>query len=230
MKYSGPSPACDAFMTLGPCDMMLSDGFSDIPAGKLASVVTCLDMLERPARLAERADGPWQLRRIEAPDLDWYRDLYRRVGSEWLWFSRLAMSDAELSAILANAGVEVYALTAAGGDRGLLELDFREAGQCELAFYGLTGAVQGQGAGRWLMNRAIEHAWARPIRRFWVHTCTLDHPNALAFYLRSGFRAYARRVEVADDPRLTGLAPRDAARHVPIVEPSVRDSGRVDPS
>lgn len=230
MKYSRPSPAGDGLRDRVTFDMMLSDGYGEIPAGKLASVVTCLEMLEQPARLAERADVPWQLRRIEAPDLDWYRDLYRRVGSEWLWFSRLAMSDAELSAILASAGVEVYALAVAGGDQGLLELDFREAGQCELAFYGLTGAVQGRGAGRWLMNRAIDHAWARPIHRFWVHTCTLDHPSALAFYLRSGFRAYARRIEVADDPRLTGLAPRDAAPHVPIVEPSVRDSGRVDPS
>jgi hypothetical protein len=51
-----------------------------------------------------------------------------------------------------------------------------------------------------------------------VHTCTLDHPDALAFYLRSGFHAYARRVEVADDPRLTGLIPRAVAAHVPIIE------------
>jgi hypothetical protein len=68
------------------------------------------------------------------------------------------------------------------------------------------------------MNRAIERAWARPIHRFWVHTCTLDHPGALGFYIRSGFRPYARRVEVADDPRLVGLAPRTSAPHVPIIE------------
>jgi GNAT superfamily N-acetyltransferase len=141
-----------------------------------------------------------------------------------LWFSRLVMPDGELAAILRSPGVEVYALTAAGRDEGLLELDFREAGQCELAFYGLTDAVQGQGAGRWLMNRALENAWSRPILRLWVHTCTLDHPDALPFYLRSGFRPYARRVEVADDPRLTGLAPRGSAKHVPIVEPDVTRS------
>jgi GNAT superfamily N-acetyltransferase len=125
----------------------------------------------------------------------------------------------ELEAILRSPDDEVYALTMGGRDEGLLELDFREAAQCELAFFGLTDALQGQGAGRWLMNRAIERAWARAIGRFWVHTCTLDHPGALAFYLRSGFRAYARRVEVADDPRLTGLAPRTAAAHIPIIEP-----------
>jgi hypothetical protein len=68
------------------------------------------------------------------------------------------------------------------------------------------------------MNRAIERAWARPIHRFWVHTCTLDHPGALGFYIRSGFKPYARRVEVADDPRLVGLAPRTSAPHIPIIE------------
>jgi len=106
-----------------------------------------------------------------------------------------------------------------GRAEGLLELDFREPRECELAFYGLTDRVLGQGAGRWLMNRAIERAWARPLERFWVHTCTLDHPGALAFYVRSGFRAYARRVEVADDPRLAGHVPRMAAPHVPLIEP-----------
>ncbi len=201
--------------------MLLSNGYSDVPPGKLASVVTCLEMLEKPLRRPERADGPWLLRRIVAPDPTWYRGIFRRVGLEWLWFSRLVMPQRELEAILLSADNEVYAVTVDGREEGLLELDYREAGQCELAFFGLTAAVRGQGAGRWLMNRAAERAWERPIDRFWVHTCTHDHPGALAFYLRSGFRAYARRVEVADDPRLSGLAPACAAAHIPIIAPTV---------
>jgi GNAT superfamily N-acetyltransferase len=201
-------------------NMMLPTGYSEVPDGKLASVVTCLEMRAKAALRVERADAPWQLRRIAQPDPEWYRNLFQRVGTEWLWYSRLVMPLGALQPILRSSDVEVYALSAQGADEGLLELDFREANSCELAFYGLTEAVQGRGAGRWLMNRAIERAWARPIGRFWVHTCTLDHPDALAFYLRSGFHAYARRVEVADDPRLTGLAPRTAAAHIPIIEPS----------
>jgi GNAT superfamily N-acetyltransferase len=199
--------------------MILPNGYSDVPAGKLASVVTSLEMLAQPALRSERAAVPWELRRVAAPDPSWYRELYRRVGGEWLWYSRLAMAPAELEAILRSSAVEIHALALEGRDEGLLELDFRTPGTCELAFFGLTAAVQGQGAGRWLMNRALERAWSRPIGRFWVHTCTLDHPDALAFYLRSGFRAYARRIEVADDPRLAGLAPRTAAPHIPIIEP-----------
>jgi len=199
--------------------MPLPDGYSDVPDGKLAAIVTCLEMRSKPALRAGRADEAWQLRRVDQPGLSWYRELFQRIGTEWLWYSRLMMPAGELDAILRSPRVEVHALVAGGRDVGLLELDFREEGACELAFFGLADGVQGQGAGRWLMNFAIERAWSQPIGRFWVHTCTLDHPAALAFYLRSGFRAYARRVEVADDPRLAGVLPATAAAHIPIIEP-----------
>jgi GNAT superfamily N-acetyltransferase len=197
--------------------MILPDGYSDVPGGKIVAVVTHLEMTARPA-LHSDPPGAWSLRRVEAPALDWFRDLYRRVGEEWLWFSRLQMTDAELAAIIHSPLVEVYALAHEGRDEGLCELDFREAGQCEIAFFGVTADLIGSGAGRWLMNRALELSWSRPIARVWVHTCTFDHPAAVAFYQRSGFRAFRRQVEVAGDPRLDGTAPRDVALHVPIIE------------
>ena len=197
--------------------MILPDGYSDVPAGKIAAVVTHLEMTELPAIPSDPA-GAWTLRRVEAPGLDWFRELYRRVGEEWLWFSRVRMSDAGLAAVIHSPLVEVYALEYEGRDEGLLELDFRDAGQCELSFFGVTAKLIGSGAGRWLMNRALELSWSRPIARVWVHTCAFDHPMALAFYQRAGFRPFRRQVEVADDPRLDGRASRDAARHVPVIE------------
>jgi GNAT superfamily N-acetyltransferase len=197
--------------------MILPDGYSDVPAGKIAAVVTHLEMTERPA-LRRDPEGAWTLRQVPSPELDWFRDLYRRVGEEWLWSSRLQMADAELAAIIRSPMVEIYALVHEGRDKGLLELDLREADQCELAFFGVTADLIGRGAGRWLMNRALELAWSRPVTRVWVHTCTLDHPSALAFYHRSGFRPFRRQVEIADDPRLDGTAPRSAAKHVPMIE------------
>ena len=59
--------------------MILPDGYSDVPAGKIAAVVTHLEMTARPAPRPDPA-GAWTLRRVDAPALDWYRDLYRRVG------------------------------------------------------------------------------------------------------------------------------------------------------
>lgn len=197
--------------------MSLPDGYTDVPPGKLATVVTALEMTAPVPPRPDPEPAPWVLRPVPRPDLDWYRDLYRRVGEEWLWFSRLRMGDAELAGIVHDPGIAIFALVADGRDEGLLELDQRKADETELAFFGVTPGQLGTGAGRWLMNRAIERAWARPIRRFWVHTCTLDHPGALAFYRRSGFVPYHRQVEIADDPRVLGEAPRTAAPHVPIL-------------
>ncbi len=197
--------------------MMLPDGHSDVPAGKIAAVVTHLQMTARPAPRPDPA-GAWSLRRVDVPALDWYRDLYGRVGQQWLWISRTRMPDAELAAIVQSPPIEVYALAHDGRDEGLLELDFCAPGQCEIVSFGLTEKLVGTGAGRWLMNRALEIAWSRPMTRVWLHTCTFDHPSALAFYQRSGFRPFRRQVEVVNDPRLDGTVPRDVARHVPIIE------------
>ena len=197
--------------------VVLPDGYSDVPAGKIAAVVTHLEMTERPAQRVDPA-GAWTLRRAETPPLDWFRDLYLRVGEEWLWFSRIRMPDAELAARLHSPQLEVYAMVHDGCDEGLLELDFREPGHCEIGMFGVTAKLVGTGAGRWLMNRALDIAWSRPVTRVWLHTCTFDHPSALAFYQRSGFRPFRRQVEVADDPRLDGTAPREVARHVPVIE------------
>ena len=59
--------------------MILPDGYSDVPAGKIAAVATHLEMTARPAPRPDPA-GAWTLRRVDAPALDWYRDLYGRVG------------------------------------------------------------------------------------------------------------------------------------------------------
>jgi GNAT superfamily N-acetyltransferase len=192
--------------------------FADVPAGKIAAVVTSLEMHARPALRPEPSNAAWALRQVVKPDLAWFRDLFRRVGEPWLWSSRLEMDDAALAAIIHDPSIEVHVLMAGSQEAGLLELDFRTPHECELSFFGLTLPLVGTGAGRWLMNRAIERAWSQPIRRFWVHTCTFDHQDALAFYVRSGFRPFRLEIEYADDPRVTGLLPRSAAPHVPLIE------------
>lgn len=197
---------------------MTSD-FIDIAPGKIATVVTALQMTARPdSRPIPPEAARFAVRRVARPDLDWYRDLFRRIGAPWLWFSRLRMDDAALAAIVHDPAVEVSTLTVEGRDEGLLELDFRTPGEVELAFFGLTAELVGRGAGRLLMDAALERAWAGRPRRVWVHTCTLDHPGAVAFYRRSGFMPYRVQVEVADDPRLDGTLPADAAPHVPLID------------
>jgi GNAT superfamily N-acetyltransferase len=189
-----------------------------VPPGKLIMVVTSLIMTKKPELRAVRGDvAGLSIAAVPAPSLDWYRALYRKVGEEWLWFSRLRMDDQQLTDIIHDPQVQIFSLRKNGIDLGLLELDFRAGKACELAFFGIAAELIGSGASRLLMNKAIEQAFSRPIEHIWVHTCTLDHSNALPFYQRSGFVPFQRMIEVADDPRLTGDAPRGSASHVPLL-------------
>ena len=192
------------------------DGYTDLPPGKVAAIVTYLEMRQPPPLSNSPVPAGWSLQPIGA-DTSRYTTLYRRIGEPWLWFSRAVMPEVELAAIIGDPKVEALALHDGTGDVGLLELDFRSEEEAELAFLGLVPGTIGKGAGRFLIEEAIRRAFAKPIRRFFVHTCTLDHPGALAFYRRAGFTPYKRAIEVADDPRLAGFLPHEAADHVPVL-------------
>ncbi|WP_333825482.1 GNAT family N-acetyltransferase [Pinisolibacter sp.] len=195
------------------------NGYTTLPPGKLAAAVVYLEQRERPTPRPDPAVSDVALERLTDADLDRYLALFAAVGEPWLWFGRRIMARDGLAAILADPAVEAYALIRGGRDLGLVELDARTPGEIELAYFGLVPDALGDGLGRWAMNRALEKAWAREPSRVFVHTCNLDHPQALAFYVRSGFVPYARAVEIADDPRLTGHLPRSAGPHVPLIEP-----------
>lgn len=192
-------------------------GYHDLPAGTLAALVTSLRMTKKPVVSYETEQADLRLELLSLPDLERYRDIFRRVGQEWLWWSRLAMSDEELSHIIHNPNVEVRVLSTTNGGMGLLELDFREHGSCELVFFGLSQELIGKGVGRWLMNKALEIAWSHPIKSLWVHTCSLDHPLAVNFYQRSGFIPFDRKIEVMRDPRIAGILPLHVASHIPLI-------------
>lgn len=195
---------------------MLSDGYHDVDPTKIVTVETSLQMFARPPEHPAPPGAGFRLVRLQGVTAAEYLDLYRAVGRNWLWFMRLALSEDELLAIVRDPRVEVYRLEAPGGV-GILELDFRDEGECELAFFGVSPGLVGTGAGRWLMAQALELAWSRPIRRLWVHTCTLDHQGAVAFYMRSGFVPFRRRIEITDDPRHLGKSPRESAPHFPMI-------------
>ena len=182
--------------------------------GELAAVVTYLEMTERP--VVELPPSTLQLRRVGDPTADQYRALFRKIGAPWLWFSRLVMPDDELEAIIRDRRVELFEIAAVEAVVGMLELDFRESGQCELAFIGLVPELAGRGHGRWLLGEAVGRAWRDGVTRVHVHTCSLDHPAALTAYRRAGFMPYKRAIERFPDPRLLGILSRDCAPQVPL--------------
>ncbi|MFN0169811.1 MAG: GNAT family N-acetyltransferase [Bryobacteraceae bacterium] len=188
-----------------------------VPAGKVASVVTFLEMTVAPPPARVDA-GPYRFERVSRCDLDWYRRFFQRIGADWLWYSRLLMTDAELRGTLDHPEVDFYLLRDQGEEMGFFELDRRNQPDIEIRFFGLAPELVGKGLGKAMMAKALEVAWSYRPRRLFLHTCTLDHPRAVEFYRKAGFVAYGREVEIHDDPRVLGVLPRTVAPYVPIVE------------
>ncbi len=192
-------------------------------SGMLRQTVTYLEMTVPPGRAPPAAAAAALGARLDDParlSLPEYRRLQRAVGEPWLWWERLALGNDTLAAIIRDPRVEVRLLRERGAVVGFSEIDRREPATAEIAFLGLVPAAIGRGLGRLLLEATLAAAWGgapggRP-RRVWLHTCDHDHPNALAFYRRAGFRTL--RVETVEipDPRLRGLLPPSAAPQVPL--------------
>ena len=88
----------------------------------------------------------------------------------------------------------------------------------EIAYFGIVPEMLGQGLGRVLMDATLRAAWSAGTERVWLHTCTEDHPGALAFYERMGFRRTRSEAVWIDDPRLAGILPHAASPHIPLAE------------
>ncbi|MES2137182.1 MAG: GNAT family N-acetyltransferase [Pseudomonadota bacterium] len=190
--------------------------YEPLPDTELAAVVTYLEMQAPPEHSVPPSS--LSLRRVEVPEPDHYRRLFKLIGGPWLWFSRLILDDAHLAEIIQHPKVELHSVAdEAGREVGMIELDFREPHQCELAFIGLLPELSGKGHGRWLLAEAVRLAWREGVERVHVHTCSLDHPAALGAYRRAGFTPYKRAVERFPDPRLLGILPKDCAPQIPVL-------------
>jgi GNAT superfamily N-acetyltransferase len=168
--------------------------------------VTYLEMLAPPSDPPPSAPAGIELRRVVGADLGEYRALYRRVGDPWQWVARRMMREAELRAVLDDPRYELWHVEAGGAPIGFAELDRREPGEVEIRYFGLVEEWIGRGAGRWLLRAMIDRAWVVPgTLRVWLHTCELDHPGALRFYLRGGLVPYGEGVEEWIDPDAVSL-------------------------
>lgn len=193
-------------------------GYTDLPPGKIANVVTYLT-LDAPPAASPEARPDLKLVRIGDPSVRRYRNLVSRIGDRWLWTSRAAATDAELLATLTKPGNSLLVLTRNDAEIGLIELHADGPEFLEVNLFGVVGEATGTGAARWMMLKALADAFRPPVRRVWLHTCTFDHPAALPFYQGIGFRPWKFAIEVDDDPRLAGLMPESAGPHVPLLRP-----------
>ena len=156
----------------------------------MASLLTTyLEMNSRPERPV-RALAPEHLAlHCQQPSVAYYRFLYGQVGGPWSWVDRARLADEQLADILAEPGLELYVLHVNGHPAGYSELSRRQ-GEVKLAYFGLFPSFIGRGLGRLWLDWTVDQAWRGECSRLWVHTCSLDHPNALPTYQKAGFAIY----------------------------------------
>ncbi len=170
------------------------------PTRQVPAVRTYLEMLEPPqSRRPLPADC--RLERVDPCPPPFFRFLYREVGRDWHWLDRLSWSDETIAEYVGQSGLEIWPLVWRGAPAGYAELHRREGGEVELVYFGLMRHAIGQGIGGPFLSEAMGRAWNADTRRLWLHTCTLDHPNALSNYLARGFHVvrkehYTARVAV----------------------------------
>jgi len=133
---------------------------------------------------------------VPSPELNRY--LYTSVGGDWYWRDRLPWTWADWMEWLDRAELETWVLYRSGTPAGYFELEARADDTVEIVCFGLLPGFTGTGLGGHLLTQAAHRAWRLrpPVARVCVHTCTLDHPGALANYLARGFTV-TREVETA---------------------------------
>jgi prephenate dehydrogenase len=169
-------------------------------AATVPAIRTYLEQTSRPRPIEEAwPNGGWQVNRVTSCPPSLFRYLYREVGRRWHWVDRLPWTNQRIREHLATPGVEVWVVSTDGVPAGYFELARNHDGVVEIAYFGLLPEFIGRGAGRSLLNAAINRAWdwRGTTIRVWLHTCSLDHPRALPNYLAAGFRVVREESYVA---------------------------------
>ncbi|ALZ86079.1 GNAT family N-acetyltransferase [Pseudomonas oryzihabitans] len=145
-----------------------------------------------PTELREKPPRPdLQIVECEVPQPELNRFLYALVGQAWDWSDLDSWSDAQWRELVEQEGHRTWVAYHRGAIAGYYELYRPDGRNAEIRYFGLAGAFMGLGFGGPLLSHALRSAWDWPgTERVWVHTCTLDHPAALANYQARGLRIY----------------------------------------
>ena len=112
---------------------------------------------------------------------------YGAVGAAWQWVDRRDWSMERWRAWVDRPEHELWTCWMGGAPAGYVELEAQADGAVEVAYFGLLERFQGRGIGGWLLAAGLTRAWQREgTRRVWLHTCSLDGPQALPNYEARG--------------------------------------------
>jgi GNAT superfamily N-acetyltransferase len=167
----------------------------------ISSTISYLEM-KNPAELREKQaprDG-LDVVPITLPQPELNRFFYCTVGGDWYWINRLDWTYSQWSNYVNRPELQTWIVTVDRVPAGYFELELQPGDDLEIVYFGLLPAYVEQGIGGWALSEAVKRAWATGAKRVWMHTCTLDHPRALANYLARGFRKFKEETSVEDLP------------------------------
>jgi GNAT superfamily N-acetyltransferase len=151
----------------------------------------------RPKRVVHRG---LEIKQAHVPSPEFNRFLYTAVGGDWYWIDRLPWTYQQWHDWVARPELQTWVAYVSGTPAGYFELEAQADRNVEIAFFGLLPQLTGQGLGGHLLTVAIETAWQMGASRVWLHTCSLDHPAALANYCTRGFRVFREETTTHDVP------------------------------
>ena len=154
----------------------------------------------RDLRPRRSSDPAIAMVHVQPPMPELNRFFYTAVGADWWWIDRLSWPYQRWLEYLKRPELETWMLTVAGVPAGYFELERQSGDDVEVAYFGLLPQFVGKGLGGHLLTCAIERGWGIGARRVWLHTCTLDHPQALANYQARGLRLYKQETRVEELP------------------------------
>jgi GNAT superfamily N-acetyltransferase len=154
----------------------------------------------RPTRCS---DSRFRIDEATTPQWQFNRFLYCTVGESWRWLEKRSWTEQQWRQYVESDRLRTFAAFYDGSPAGYFELRRDDEDGVQIEYFGLLPAFVGRGFGGALLTSALEAAWAMKPKRVWVHTCTLDHPAALANYQARGMKVYrveSKEVELHDAP------------------------------
>ena len=143
----------------------------------------------------QRPSNSYSLNLIEPEDFQLNKYLYKKIGRKYQWIDRLVWSDQNWIAYVSNKKLLTYVLKKNNDLVGYYELIFdKEKKATEIAYFGILEEYFGKKLGGFLLSEAIKESFILGATRVWVHTCSLDHQNALKNYLSRGMKIFKSKI------------------------------------
>ena len=120
---------------------------------------------------------------------------YKNIGKKHKWVDRLVWSEEKWIDYVSSEKVKTYVFKNNGDLVGFFELIFHiEIKEVEIAYFGLLEEFQNKKLGSYLLSQAIKKSFIKDTKKVWVHTCSLDHKNALNNYISRGMKIFKTEI------------------------------------